>query len=297
MPGNPRIYARLYASCWTDERTATLTIAAFGLWSKALVMCKDKETDGVFAAVMVSMMTVRETPEQRDAAVAELIDSGLWVRDGANIRVPNWGKYQSTNEQIEQIREQKRKAGKRGAEARYGTSNGDTDSTDLAPAMAHAMAHAKQTSSTDIAKIQDPRLKVEVPSIQNLIEKSVIQSSPTRAPTPNGKPQPTPTADYGISPKGLDGSDGYDPRRMMRAITLLEPLNIDKRNRAKALDMIRQIAATGGDPCAVLARVTAEVAGKRVASPGGYAYRAIKAEWEKMCEQTPPVLSGGQGGR
>lgn len=111
----------------------------------------------------------------------------------------------------------------------------------------------------------------------------------------------SPTADgFRIAAQGgSDGSDGhtYTPTRTIRALSMLQQVDIAKQNRAKASRLVQQISEQGDDPCSIIARCIAEAKAKRVRSVGGYVYRSLKnaAEGVEKSEDPSPAAANSPG--
>lgn len=122
MKRTPGLYARVmgaihshgkFNQVWRDER------AALSLWVMALARCADQKTDGHVPEWWVEekLPNARERARLTDA----LVDAGLWERNGTGWVFHDYADVNLTRDELEAERKRKSDAGKKGADARYGS--------------------------------------------------------------------------------------------------------------------------------------------------------------------------------
>jgi hypothetical protein len=99
-------------------KIAPLSDGAFRLHVSGLCYCSEHLTDGLIGAEVIP--TLR--PKYRSAMLAELIDRNLWRQHGDVYEIHDYLDWNRSREQVEQERERKRRAGRKGAENRWHTS-------------------------------------------------------------------------------------------------------------------------------------------------------------------------------
>lgn len=90
--------------------------AAFRLHVSGVCYCVQYLTDGVIEAKAVPLLV----PRFRARTLAELVERGLWVNGGEQYLIHDFLQWNRSREQVEADRERKRKAGRMGAESRWG---------------------------------------------------------------------------------------------------------------------------------------------------------------------------------
>lgn len=101
MPENPKVLRVGHVSAW--------------LHICAIAYSNRNKTDGFLPAAKVAGLADIPRPQQ---AVARLVDAGLWHDTDGGYAIHDYADYQLTGAE----REKRRKAGKLGAERRWGTS-------------------------------------------------------------------------------------------------------------------------------------------------------------------------------
>lgn len=92
-----------------------LSDAAFRLHTSAVCHCAKYLTDGHVAAVKVPTLV----PRYRPRTLTELVDAGLWAREGDGFAVHDYLDWNRSREQVEAERSRKSAAGRRGAARRW----------------------------------------------------------------------------------------------------------------------------------------------------------------------------------
>jgi hypothetical protein len=129
---------------------------AIGLHVMAITYCSGHLTDGLVDIEFVE----EKIPKDRDrtAAVAALVDAGLWEPVDDGWRIHDFLEFNPSSEQLAEAKRAKSAAGKKGASARWG--NGKRKAGSLAdaitPAMAPAIGGASGVAMADDAPEPDP---------------------------------------------------------------------------------------------------------------------------------------------
>jgi hypothetical protein len=97
--------------------------AAIGLYARALSYCADHLTDGV---VPKAWAEANGSPAERK----KLTEARLWVEDGDAYFIPDYLEHNFSKERVDKLRQDKKRAGKLGARARWGVDR-DPDATDV----------------------------------------------------------------------------------------------------------------------------------------------------------------------
>ncbi|GAA6122597.1 hypothetical protein BPY_07050 [Bifidobacterium psychraerophilum] len=115
---------------YRNPKSAVLSDTATSLWLRAATWSCDLLTDGFVPEKMLPMF---RSPQD---AAQELCDAGLWEKTEGGWRFHDWFDYQPSAEEVEELKQKRKEAGRRGAMARW--------QNDGKP-IANAMANAKQT--------------------------------------------------------------------------------------------------------------------------------------------------------
>lgn len=92
-----------------------LSDAAFRLHTSGICYCAQYLTDGLIDIEAVRVLV----PRFRQKALDELVDRGLWIGHGEVYEIHDFLEWNRSRAQVEAERERKRKAGRKGAEARW----------------------------------------------------------------------------------------------------------------------------------------------------------------------------------
>jgi hypothetical protein len=93
-----------------------LSDAAFRLHVAGICYCAQYETNGIVAAEMVPLLV----PRYRARTLDDLVGRRLWMPHPEGYEIHDYLEWNRSKEQIEAERERKRKAGRKGAETRWG---------------------------------------------------------------------------------------------------------------------------------------------------------------------------------
>jgi len=116
---------------------------AMGVWVRALAWSAGQLTDGVIAKRMAlaiaNGMAGTMAPEE---AIANLVDSGLWVEVEGGYEFHDWFVYQPSSDETLKLREKRSQAGKAGAASKWKNSKpmASAIASDVANGMASAIA-------------------------------------------------------------------------------------------------------------------------------------------------------------
>lgn len=97
------------------RKVESLSDAAFRLHVAGMCMTARMQDDGVIYAAKVT----RLVPRFRKTALQELIDRGLWIPHPDGYEIHDFLDWNLSRAQIEERRERKRAAGKKGADSRW----------------------------------------------------------------------------------------------------------------------------------------------------------------------------------
>ncbi|MFR4213719.1 MAG: hypothetical protein ACLT17_08320 [Bifidobacterium catenulatum] len=134
-------------SFFSNPKTAMLSDGATALWLRSGSWSAQQLTDGFIPARMVPMF------RGSDDSVRELCDAGLWAYDEQKdgYQFHDWSDYQPDGEEVDALRKKRSKAGKRGANRRWGKpENGKNGKTD-GKCHSKPMANAWQTDGKSMA--------------------------------------------------------------------------------------------------------------------------------------------------
>ena len=134
-------------SFFSNPKTAMLSDGATALWLRSGSWSAQQLTDGCIPARMVPMF------RGSDDSVRELCDAGLWAYDEQKdgYQFHDWSDYQPDGEEVDALRKKRSKAGKRGANRRWGKpENGKNGKTD-GKCHSKPMANAWQTDGKSMA--------------------------------------------------------------------------------------------------------------------------------------------------
>ena len=92
-----------------------LSDAAFRLHVAGICYCAQYETNGVVSAEMVPLLV----PRFKARTLEELVSRRLWMPHAEGHEIHDYLEWNRSKQQIEDERERKRKAGKKGAEKRW----------------------------------------------------------------------------------------------------------------------------------------------------------------------------------
>jgi hypothetical protein len=109
-------WTRLDDGFCTHPKVAELSHIAFRLHVFGLNWSVAKEQDGKVSPVVLPWALPYDRPKQRDAAVSELEEAGLWIRNGRGWVIHDFTDYQETKEQVRARRDKwaSQKRGQRG---------------------------------------------------------------------------------------------------------------------------------------------------------------------------------------
>lgn len=93
-----------------------LTDAAFRLHVSGICYAAQYLTDGLVEAAVVPLLV----PRYRPRTLEELLARGLWLQHDAIYEIHDYLEWNRSREQVEAERERKRKAGRMGAQSRWG---------------------------------------------------------------------------------------------------------------------------------------------------------------------------------
>ena len=108
-------WARLDDQWWCHPKVMGLTLAASGLWARALSWsCSEvgRRHEGVVPVSFVRMVAGEDT----DTLAAELVAAGLWVEVDGGWAIHDWSEYQELS-----LSERRAAAGRKGAHKRWQT--------------------------------------------------------------------------------------------------------------------------------------------------------------------------------
>lgn len=126
----------------TNAKVLALSDAAFRLHISVSCWCCEEMTDGHFADAVPAGMPKAPQGKKLDAAIAELVSAGLWLRREGGYEVNDFLKYNMSRAQYEAKREAGRTGGQRSGEVRRGRS-GRREAPAEAPASPRASAPAQ----------------------------------------------------------------------------------------------------------------------------------------------------------
>lgn len=102
---------------YTDHpKVVGLSDGAFRLHTSGIIYCSRYLTNGFIPKPQVG----RLTPNYRSSHVTELTKAGLWSSSGGGFIIHDYLQWNRSREEIAAERQAKSKAGKAGAEARWG---------------------------------------------------------------------------------------------------------------------------------------------------------------------------------
>lgn len=155
-------WAKVDDQWFAHPKVVGLSLAARGLWITTLSWSCAQRTDHL-PAYMVRFLA---GGEDIDPMVKELVDVGLWIEDGEGWAIHDWNEYQNLS-----LSEKRAKAGKKGAEKRWGQKqdanppeNGkskQTDSKEDLSDVANAMAGARPDPSRPVPTRPNPQPPAE----------------------------------------------------------------------------------------------------------------------------------------
>lgn len=96
-------------------KIADLTDSEYRLHSTAIIYANDHLTNGVIVRA-----AVRAFPGYKQRTVKHLEDRGLWLPHDDGWSIHNYLKWNKSAEEIDRMKDAKRRAGRQGAESRWG---------------------------------------------------------------------------------------------------------------------------------------------------------------------------------
>lgn len=188
-------------------------LAAAGLYARALSYCGDYLTDGHIAEEWLMGAAGKDGLK----VVNELLRHTLIVRENGGFHIPDYLDYQLSKDQVLAKRADKSKAGRKGANKRWGdsTTHNTSDSTSdnsrhdtshsSSPPEAIARAHGTTNTYTEEERLSTSRTSLEAPPL-----------SEARPPAHNDNDQPEfiDFSDYG--PHALEPLAAVIPRVGLR---------------------------------------------------------------------------------
>ena len=114
----PNIYVPLSVNLPYDPSILAISSDAFRLYICGLTHCKERRRDGLILATELPAISpgVARPPK----AASELVRERLWVEIEGGWLVRSWGKWNMSQEEIEEHEEDRRYGGKYGNHTRYG---------------------------------------------------------------------------------------------------------------------------------------------------------------------------------
>lgn len=153
------MWSKVCDGWWSHPKTLRCSLAACGLWAKALAYSGDKLTDGFVPESVIPVLCGAD-PSDRPALIAELVASGLWEKSDGGWRFHHFNDWNPTTEEVQLLREHRARAGRKGG---------------LAKAIALAKQELQQNDSKDEANAKQnptpspsPSPSLSVPSEQKL---------------------------------------------------------------------------------------------------------------------------------
>jgi hypothetical protein len=129
-------------------KVAALPDAAFRLHIEGLCYCARMLTDGAIPEVIAQRLGTKK-------ACKDLVKSGLWKSENdGGFRIHDYLDFQPSREDVEDRRNKRSQAGKRGAQSRWGRR--ETMANPMASAIPSAMANGWQTEWQNDAPDPDP---------------------------------------------------------------------------------------------------------------------------------------------
>src|SRR3990167_8208216 len=104
------LWVRLDASYYHDDAILEAGEPAEVLYLRALGLAKLTLTDGLLTRRQLLTLGL----EDLDARIASLVDVGLWISVDRGWQIRSWLRWNNSAERVEEIRESRAKAGRKG---------------------------------------------------------------------------------------------------------------------------------------------------------------------------------------
>lgn len=103
----PGLYIRLGCDALDDEKLVSAGLDGYWLWSRGLLHSKRQLTDGYVPAKMLAAISAGMIRAPMKVA-KKLVEIGLWEEAEGGFRVPSekWSRWQTTREEVDEIRAQ-----------------------------------------------------------------------------------------------------------------------------------------------------------------------------------------------
>lgn len=98
------------------DKVDALSDAAFRLHVAGICYCNRRLTDGFIRTAKVP----RLVPRFRRVTLDELLEAGMWIDHGGRFEIHDYLDWNRSRAEVEAERERKSKAGKKGAQSRWG---------------------------------------------------------------------------------------------------------------------------------------------------------------------------------
>jgi hypothetical protein len=224
----------------THPKVMGLSLAACGLWIKALCHCNEHRTDGLIRGGAVAGLAASTPKSRLKKIVEELVGAGLWVVDGLDFRVHDYHDYQPSSSDLSErdarISSVRRSAGsiggKRSGEARRAKQSGSksespipdpipntTTTTDRAPAHEASMVPMEPPPPTR----PSTELPIPPPDLDDGFE-----LPPDLCPAP----EPTPTNSQSFGPMSVRGVIPTSPPSPRHSIAVAQSKGFARRTES-----------------------------------------------------------------
>lgn len=185
------LYAKLATNYQMDEKILAAGPMAELLWVRGLCWSKDHLRDGEVPRSALALVALGLADP--GALAVRLVEVGLWEPCEGGWRVPpeKWAAWQTTREQVEEMRRKRSEAGQKGAASRWhGTSDGTSHSSCHDPAMAEAtpVPEARNDQSTEPEPEPEPERIAQSPESSRVSSRAPSRHRlpPEWTPTPEG---------------------------------------------------------------------------------------------------------------
>lgn len=128
-----------------NAKALSCSLEALGLWALCGAWSCQQLTNGAIPRNLIEAFASRLLEANRDIAsvASELVDAGMWTETPAGYQFHDWDSYQYTSNEVEELRQKRAKAGRKG-----GIKSGESRRKNTeANSEANALANTKQTRS------------------------------------------------------------------------------------------------------------------------------------------------------